>query len=623
MISIDSQRHQQQQNRSFGRFFRPTYLILFLIFLVVGGAWFIFAYHAFAIDGRQQERQVESHAAQPIVVSTPTISPDSSSRYTQQKENDDVPNEEEEMISTTHRKKMDDSSFDNNNYIYDNNKIDSNNNNNNYNNDIPNEAAKVRRLGKKQIFDIIEDKICDIKREGRYRVFMDLERKRGSFPQAVNHTGNGKTRDVVMWCSNDYVGMGQHPKVVNAMKKAVDRVGAGAGGTRNIGGTNHYHVLLENELADLHQKDASLLFTSGFVANEGALCTLGKILPNVTFFSDELNHASMIQGIKHSQASKKIFRHNDMEHLEQQLEQADPSSTKIIVFESVYSMTGTIGPIEKICDLADKYGALTFIDEVHGVGLYGERGGGIAERDGLLDRVDIVSGTLGKAFGVSGGYIAACQSIIDAIRSYSSEFIFTTALPPVIAAGALASVKHLKSSETERKLHQANASKVMNLLVDANIPVLSSVSHIVPVYVGDPILCKAASDHLLEHHGIYVQPINYPTVPRGTERLRFTPGPLHTEEMMLHLQNALVETWNALGLKFAPELAEEQQQILKQQPTDPFFMEHTFSPLNESYDGDEETSFNQRRNSCHNTSDLEFSSIKDQAFPTPKMVLSS
>ncbi|MGK0266286.1 MAG: 5-aminolevulinate synthase [Maricaulis sp.] len=382
-----------------------------------------------------------------------------------------------------------------------------------------------------------------VKAEGRYRVFADLLRRKGDFPVARWRSPDGQMKDVTVWCSNDYLGMGQLPCVVESMKKAIDDVGSGAGGTRNISGTTHYHVELERSLADLHDKDAALLFTSGYIANEATLSTLGKILPGLIMFSDELNHASMIAGVKGARCEKHVWRHNDVAHLEELLAAVPKDAPKLIAFESVYSMDGDIGPIKAICDLADKYNALTYIDEVHAVGLYGLRGGGIAEREGLMHRIDIVEGTLGKAYGVMGGYIAADGAVIDAIRSMASGFIFTTALPPALAAGARASVEYLKSAHDLREKHQERAATLKARLAEAGFPVMPSVTHIVPVQVGDPILCKRMTDMLLDEHSIYVQPINYPTVPKGTERLRLTPTPLHTDAMFDALIEALHDVW--------------------------------------------------------------------------------
>jgi len=397
------------------------------------------------------------------------------------------------------------------------------------------------------IFRAAIDRLHD---EGRYRVFIDILRTKGSFPNAHCFHGHNGPKPITVWCSNDYLGMGQHPTVVSAMEEALHSVGAGSGGTRNIGGNTHYHVDLEAELADLHGKQAALLFTSGYVSNEAALSTLGKLLPGCVIFSDELNHASMIAGIRSSGCEKRVFRHNDLDHLEELLAAEDPDTPKLIAFESVYSMDGDIAPIGAICDLADKYGALTYLDEVHAVGMYGPRGGGISERDAVADRVTIIEGTLGKAFGVMGGYIAADKTIIDCIRSYAPGFIFTTSLSPVLVAGALASVRHLKQSNEERLAQQAGAASLKARFREAGLPVMDSVTHIVPLLVGCPIKAKRISDILLAEYGLYVQPINFPTVPRGTERLRFTPGPTHSEAMMDELTRALVEIWDRLELEF-------------------------------------------------------------------------
>ncbi|WP_294190338.1 5-aminolevulinate synthase [uncultured Sphingomonas sp.] len=387
--------------------------------------------------------------------------------------------------------------------------------------------------------------------EGRYRVFIDILRNKGMFPNARCFAGHNGPKPITVWCSNDYLAMGQHPKVIAAMEEALHDVGAGSGGTRNIGGNTHYHIDLEAELADLHGKEAALLFTSGYVSNEATLATLAKVLPGCIIYSDELNHASMIAGIRNAGCEKRVFRHNDLAHLEELLAADDPAVPKLIAFESVYSMEGDVAPVAAICDLADKYNALTYLDEVHAVGMYGARGGGISERDCVADRLTIIEGTLGKAFGVMGGYIAADRTIVDVIRSYAPGFIFTTSLSPVLVAGVLASVRHLKSSSVERDGQQAAAATLKTMLSDAGLPVMMGETHIVPVMVGDPVKAKKISDILLAEYGVYVQPINYPTVPRGTERLRFTPGPAHSEAMMRELTDALVEIWGRLELRQA------------------------------------------------------------------------
>lgn len=398
-------------------------------------------------------------------------------------------------------------------------------------------------------YDAVFEKAIDrLHAEGRYRVFIDILRNKGNYPSARCFAGHNGPKDITVWCSNDYLCMGQHPKVITAMEDALHDVGAGSGGTRNIGGNTHYHVELEHELADLHGKDGALLFTSGYVSNDATLSTLAKILPGCIIYSDELNHASMIAGIRNAGCEKRVWRHNDLAHLEELLAADDPEAPKLIAFESVYSMDGDVAPIAGVCDLADKYNALTYCDEVHAVGMYGARGGGISERDEVADRVTIIEGTLGKAFGVMGGYIAADQKIIDVIRSYAPGFIFTTSLSPVLVAGVLASVRHLKASSEERTAQHANAAMLKTLFADAGLPVMVSNTHIVPLMVGDPVKAKKISDILLAEYGVYVQPINYPTVPRGTERLRFTPGPQHTEAMMRDLTRALVEIWGRMDI---------------------------------------------------------------------------
>ncbi|MBK1623175.1 5-aminolevulinate synthase [Afifella marina] len=392
-----------------------------------------------------------------------------------------------------------------------------------------------------------EAAIAALRNERRYRVFADLQRQVGRFPRAIWRR-DGQEEEVSIWCSNDYLAMGHHPKVVEAMRNAALTMGAGAGGTRNISGTNRPLVELENELCDLHHKESALVFTSGFVSNEAAISTIARLLPDCLILSDQLNHASMIEGVKHAGTQKQIWRHNDLAHLEELLKAAGKDRAKLIVFESVYSMDGDVAPIEKIADLADEYGALTYIDEVHAVGMYGERGAGICERDGVMDRIDIIEGTLAKAFGTLGGYVTGPAAIMDAVRSYAPGFIFTTALPPAIAAAACASIRHLKTSQEERAGQQRQAARTKEVLRRAGLPVMPSETHIVPVLVGEPEACKAASDRLMEKHRIYIQPINYPTVPRGTERLRITPTPMHDDQLIDQLAEALVETWLALDL---------------------------------------------------------------------------
>lgn len=399
--------------------------------------------------------------------------------------------------------------------------------------------------------DKLDEALDRLHAEGRYRTFIDIERQKGQFPHAVWRKPDGTEQDITVWCGNDYLGMGQHPAVLAAMHEALDATGAGSGGTRNISGTTVYHKRLEAELADLHQKEAALLFTSAYIANDATLSTLPKLFPGLIIYSDALNHASMIEGVRRNGGAKRIFRHNDVAHLRELLEADDPAAPKLIAFESIYSMDGDFGPIEAICDLADEFGALTYIDEVHAVGMYGPRGAGVAERDGLMDRIDIINGTLAKAYGVMGGYIASSAKMCDAIRSYAPGFIFTTSLPPAVAAGAAASVAHLKTDQSLRDQHQLQARILKMRLKGLGLPIVDHGSHIIPVIVGDPVHTKQMSDMMLDRFGIYVQPINYPTVPRGTERLRFTPSPVHGPQEIDKLVQAMDELWAHCALNRA------------------------------------------------------------------------
>jgi 5-aminolevulinate synthase len=397
----------------------------------------------------------------------------------------------------------------------------------------------------------LQASLCQLHDEGRYRTFIDIERVQGHFPHAVWNHPDGSRRDITVWCGNDYLGMGQNPVVLAAMHEALDAVGAGSGGTRNISGTTPYHKALEAELADLHGKEAALMFTSAYVANDATLSTLPRLFPGLIIYSDGLNHASMIEGVRRNGGAKRVFRHNDVEHLRELIAADDPKAPKLIAFESLYSMDGDFGPIAKIVAVAEEFGALTYLDEVHAVGMYGPRGGGVAERDGLASRIDIINGTLAKAYGVFGGYIAASARLVDAIRSYAPGFIFTTSLPPAVAAGALASVRYLKEHSDLRIRHQANATALKTQLRARGLPFIDHGSHIVPVHVGNPVHCKMLSDMLLENHGIYAQPINFPTVPRGTERLRFTPSPLHGQAQINHLVQAMDGLWRHCALNRA------------------------------------------------------------------------